>query len=229
LSEKEQKYSKRYVENLRAQINSLSARVQKYDSIAQAYDTKNKTNRNNKDGFKFWINVVLVFFTGVIATFAVLQFNCFVKFSETNNRAYLSVVNPVLDTLDAYGVVAPRVTYTIQNTGKTPAYKVTRFIILEDQWKSIGPVIPDTTNRSSEYIYAPGKFEDTTIFKQFHTVNDSSTIKKDEIRRFFYGRIKYYDIFDQYHWLTFAYELIFRHKKGGKFHLYPKYNNTDNK
>ena len=132
---------------------------------------------------------------------------------------------PVLDTLRAYGEVTPRITYTIQNTGKTPAYEVTSIIYFEHQWKSIGPTIPDTTNLD-KYIYAPGNTEHTKLFKQVSTLKDS-TIKGDKLRRFFFGRIKYFDIFEQCHWLTFAYEYVWRHKKSGKFEQYPKYNNTD--
>lgn len=135
MEKQEKQYTKTYVHRLRAKINTLETLIQKYDSIAKKYNTENKNTSNNKERRNFWINVVLAVSTVIIATFAVFQYISFEKFSKKNSRAYLVVVNPVLDTLEAYGRRTPRVTYTIQNTGKTPAYKVTSFIFLKNNGK----------------------------------------------------------------------------------------------
>lgn len=137
----------------------------------------------------------------------------------------MSVVNPVLDTLKTYGL-EPRVTYTIQNTGQTPAYDVSSIIFFENSWRSIGPQMPDTTNRA-KYIYAPGSVNQVRLFKQVNSIGKRPTKKDDELRTFFYGRMEYRDIFDNYHWLTFAYEYVERHEEGGQFEPYPEYNDTD--
>ena len=165
----------------------------------------------------------VVIVTIPVALCSICTYCKFQDFSKKDTRAYLSVVNPVLDTLHTYGDL--RITYTIQNTGKTPAYEVTNIIYFEEQWKSIGPTIPDTTN-PGKCIIAPGKIEYIKRFTQVDSLKHS-TMEGDVKRRFFFGRIEYVDIFEQNHWLTFAFEYVWRNTEYGKFDPYPEYNDTD--
>ena len=102
----------------------------------------------------------------------------------------------------------------------------TQQMFFEEQWHSNGPVIPDTTFPSKR-IYAPGEIEFTKYFKQVNDIEESSTVIGDEKRYFFSGRIEYFDIYNKPHWLTFAFEIIYRLNKYGEFLPYPEYNDSD--
>lgn len=180
----------------------------------------NLSKQEKESRFKSITEFLLVIFTGIIALYAIYQNSLFKDFSKKNSRAYLSVVNPILDTLYAYNTSTLRTTYTIQNTGNTPAYDVRRTIFFERQHPGEA-IIPDTIKLidSSKFIYPPGEYQLIKLFKQ-ENFPETGFTSDDTIRYFFTGRIEYVDIFDQSHWLTFAYEYVFRPKRGGTFRQY---------
>ncbi len=192
---------------------------------------KESTSYNNhiqkKNKIQNCISIFLVIATICMVIISICQYYAFNEFSKKNSRAYLSVVNPILDTLEAYGSTDLRIIFSVQNTGKTPAYDVNYTIIFEQQLPARA-VIPDTINiaDSSKYIYAPGEFQMIKLFKQINIPEENFT-KDDNPRLFFTGRFEYVDIFNQCHWLTFAYEYVFRPKIGGMLRPYSKGNNTD--
>jgi hypothetical protein len=186
-----------------------------------------KNPKSSKRSFPIFFTGITALCTLLIAIFAICQYSSFKDFSKKNSRAYLSVTNPILDIVDQYNSKDLRVTYTIQNTGKTPAYDVKRTIFFEAQ-RPLEAVIPDSIKLidSSKFIYPPGEYQLIKLFKQ-ENFPETGFTPNDTIRYFFTGRIEYVDIFDQSHWLTFAYEYVFRPKRGGTFRQYFIGNRTD--
>ena len=50
------------------------------------------------------INLIMTLATITIAAYAIFQYCSFKGFSKKQNRAYITVVNPVLDTLSIYNI-----------------------------------------------------------------------------------------------------------------------------
>ncbi len=83
---------------------------------------KESTNNNNyiqnKNKIQNCISIILVIATICMVIISIRQYYAFNEFSKKNSRAYLSVVNPILDTLEAYGSTDLRIIFSVQNTGK---------------------------------------------------------------------------------------------------------------
>lgn len=169
MTKKEKKYSKYYVDRLKSIIKRLECNASKNHITKEENSGKSKSHRLKK--YALIINIPLAIATIVIAGYAIAQYASFKKFTKKNNRAYLVVTDPILDTFKYVitkgdTIKIPRVTYTVKNTGKTPAYSVRDSVFFEYNLKKLGPIIPNTTKPFSQWLYGPGQTKRIKLFKQ---------------------------------------------------------------
>ena len=128
---------------------------------------------------------------------------------KIENRAYVSVIEPRMDSL------LNQATFTIRNFGKTPAYRIEMGI------KFV---------RGDTLIYDPNEFPlDTSWFgfslvPEFSSVHYVKFIPSSGKRLFLYGKIHYTDRFDEWHFTSFGFEYEFR---TGSFQLHRGFNDAN--
>lgn len=142
------------------------------------------------------------------------------------NRAYLVIVNPTYEPyLSVQGDTSHRIIYYVKNSGNTFAYSATDSVIFEDRWLSCQPRIPAGTNERNQWVYPPGETKREAFFQQISHRERCGIYGGDFPLRYFSGRIKYSDVFNKEHWLTFCFAM--RHLQDSKFYTLGECNDTD--
>lgn len=190
--------------------------------------SNNKTNNSQK---KITIlEICLVIFTASLAFTGWLQYCNFKDFTKKNSRAHLVVVEPQLTLLEVDEQI--RATYIVRNDGQTPAYKVRDVYHLEIIRDPEKPEIMPTNTRDFNYpIYGSG----VRHIRKVHSGKQILTPKlyaalsdtgQNSHGIYLWGKIKYVDIFDEPHSLTFCFRYVFD-EPIGEFRTYGTCNDAD--
>ena len=183
-----------------------------------------------------------IFLTVLIVRFMCVQNNISKDTARRQLRAYLVPTNPTLKvTPDSFAYyIGNRIemSFDIINNGQTPAYDVRDSVHIKVLPRTEKPKTAPGSTRTFYYpIYGAGTSHTREIHSGKHNVlcvkhfikTDSSLVFNTvEYGIYFWGKIEYTDIFQEYHFTDFCYSFVFD-KPIWEFRTYGKCNQADRK
>jgi hypothetical protein len=161
------------------------------------------------------IQLLLVAFTALIVLVSGIQIYFYREMTHAETRAYLSVIQPRVDTIWNKKGFEIQGIYTIENFGKTPAYG----IIEGARFGFNDTIINDL--HTFPYEGYKGVY---VIPPQFRSVHYVKLTDSSGGRLHLYGRIHYVDQFGITHFTSYGFEF---EQRIHRFELYPYANDGD--
>lgn len=163
-----------------------------------------------KDAHHWWIVYATWILVLITLVFSWIQYCSYRSFSQIENRAYLSIIEPAMD------IKHKRATFIIKNFGKTPVYNVTMGVCfqLRDSLNYNPEIFP--RNKEKIGFYLPPEMP-SPHYVCLDTLCNGRRI-------YLYGMIHYIDKYEEWHFTSFGFEYEIT---AGRFQFYPDLNNAN--